>query len=64
MTNWARMPSSIEPGNPTKLQEIPSTSPSKTIFVDEIFQDINKQMLETNYTLNLGQLIKITSNLN
>jgi hypothetical protein len=57
------MPSFVEPRNPTKLQEMPSTSPSKTIFVEEIFQDINKQMLKTNNTLNLGQLIKITPNL-
>jgi hypothetical protein len=50
-TNWARMPSSAEFVEPTKLQEVRSTSPSKIIFMDEIFQDINKQMLEINYTL-------------
>jgi hypothetical protein len=27
--------------------------------VEEIFQDISKQMLETSYTLNLGQLLKM-----
>ncbi len=26
----------------------------------QIFQDISKQMLETTYTLRLGQLLKIT----
>jgi hypothetical protein len=31
--------------------------------MEEIFQDINKQMLETSYTLNLGQFINITPNL-
>jgi hypothetical protein len=27
--------------------------------VEEILQDISRQMLETNYTLNLGQLLKM-----
>ncbi len=31
--------------------------------MEEILQDMNKQMLETSYTLNLGQLTKITPNL-
>jgi hypothetical protein len=30
------------------------------ITIEKIFQDINKQMLEINYILNLGQLLKIT----
>jgi hypothetical protein len=34
-------------------------SQSKLISIEEIFQDISRQMLETNYTLNLGQLLKI-----
>jgi hypothetical protein len=32
----------------------------KLIRVEEIFLDIGKKMLETSYTLNLGQLLKIT----
>jgi hypothetical protein len=40
MTNWAGIPNSVEPTNLTKLQKIPFTSPSKTIFVEEIFQVI------------------------
>jgi hypothetical protein len=52
--SWARMPSSIEPANPIKLQEVPFTSPRKSISIKEIFQDINKQMLEISYTMNLG----------
>jgi hypothetical protein len=31
------MPSSVELAKPTKLQEIPSTSPRKNILVEEIF---------------------------
>jgi hypothetical protein len=39
-------------------------SQEKLIIVKEIFLDIGKHMLETsNYTLNLGQLLKITPKL-
>ncbi len=31
--------------------------------MEQIFQAINKQMLETTYTLRLGQLLKITLDL-
>ncbi len=61
--SWAMMPSSRKPIEPTKSQEIFSTSPSKFIYVEEIFQDINKQMLETSYTLNVGYLLKLAPNL-
>jgi hypothetical protein len=57
-TSWVGMLGSTKPTKPTKLQEVPSTSLSKIIFVEGIFQDIIKQMLETNYTLNLGKLLK------
>jgi hypothetical protein len=30
--------------------------------MEQIFQDISKQMLETTYTLKLGHLLKITTN--
>ncbi len=33
---------------------------SRVMFTEQIFQDINKQLLETTYTLKLGQLLKIT----
>jgi hypothetical protein len=32
---------------------------NKIMSMEQIFQDINKQMLETTYTLKLGQLLKI-----
>jgi hypothetical protein len=35
----------------------------KLNIVKEIFLDIGKQILETSYTLNLGQLLKITPKL-
>jgi DNA-binding protein YbaB len=31
--------------------------------MEQIFKNINKQMLETTYTLKIGQLLKITPNL-
>jgi hypothetical protein len=33
---------------------------NKVMFVEQIFQGINKQMLETTYTFRLSQLLKIT----
>ncbi len=32
---------------------------NRVMFMEQIFQDISKQMLETTYTLKLGQLLKI-----
>jgi hypothetical protein len=54
MISWARMPSSTKLANPIKIQEVLFTSLSKSISIEEIFQDINKQMLEISYTMNLG----------
>jgi hypothetical protein len=53
------MPSSTKPAKPIKL----STFPNKFIYVKEIFQGINKQMLETSYRFNLGKLFKIAPKL-
>ncbi len=36
---------------------------NKLISIKEIFQDINRQMLEISYTLNLGQLLKMVHEL-
>jgi hypothetical protein len=36
---------------------------NKIMFMEQIFQDINKQMMETTYTLRLSQLWKITPNI-
>ncbi len=38
-------------------------SQEKLITIEGIFLDIDKQMLETSYTLNLGQLLKIVRKL-
>jgi hypothetical protein len=38
-------------------------SQGKLITLEEFFLDIGKQMLETSYTLNLGQLLKIAAKL-
>ncbi len=51
---------SIEPIVPQNLYDIPN---NKVMFMGHIFQDINKPMLETTYTLRLGQLLKITLDL-
>jgi hypothetical protein len=57
-TIWFGMPNII-PVDAQKFQEV-MNSQGKLIIID-IFMDIGKQMLEKNYTLNLRQLLKITS---
>ncbi len=53
-TTWFGMPNIIH----VEAQKS-SNSKGKLIIVEEIFLDIGKQMLETSYILNLGQLLKI-----
>jgi hypothetical protein len=43
-----------------KSQDV-MNSQEKLIILEEIFLDISKQMLETNYILSLRQLLKIAS---
>jgi len=54
---WPNMPN-ITPVEAQKSQEA-MNSQEKLNIVEKIFLDIGKQMLETSYTLNLGQLFKI-----
>ncbi len=60
-TTWLSMPNT-SPMGAQKSQEVVN-SQGKLIIVKEIFLDIGKQMLETSYTLNLGQLFKIAHEL-
>ncbi len=60
-TTWLSMPNT-SPTGAQKSQEVVN-SQGKLIIVKEIFLDIGKQMLETSYTLNLGQLFKIAHEL-
>jgi len=54
---WPNMPNTILV-EAEKSQEA-MNSQEKLNIVEKIFLDIGKQMLETSYTLNLGQLFKI-----
>jgi hypothetical protein len=56
-TTWSGMPN-ITLMEAQKSQEVVN-SQKKLITVEEVFLNINKQMLETSYTLNLGQLLEI-----
>ncbi len=56
-TSWMGMPN-ITPEEAQKSQDV-MNSQKKLIIVEGTFLDIGKQMLETSYTLNLGQLFKI-----
>ncbi len=58
-TSWARLPKtkvSTKPMAPQKIYTIPN---NRDMSMEQMFQDINKQMMETTYTLRLGQLLKI-----
>jgi hypothetical protein len=70
-TNWARLPN-----NPTMTQPTISNRISEVIqqlviskqvtikkTLEEILKDINKQVLETKFTLNLGQLLRANPNI-
>ncbi len=56
-TTWLGMPNSVLM-DAQKSKKIVN-SQGKLITIKHIFPDINKQMLETSYTLNLRQLLKI-----
>jgi len=60
-TTWLGMPNIILMET-QKYQEV-MNSQEKLIIIEEIFMDISKQMLETSYTLRLGQLLKIAPQL-
>jgi len=45
---------------PIISQSLPTNLINKVMSMEQIFQDINKQMVKTSYTLRLGQLLKIT----
>jgi hypothetical protein len=57
-TTWPSMPNTT-PVETHKYHEVVN-SQKKLIKVKEIFLDTGKKMLETSYTLNLGQLLQIT----
>jgi len=58
-TTWLGMPN-ITLVETKKSQDV-MNSQEKLIILEEIFLDISKQMLETNYILSLRQLLKIAS---
>jgi len=62
-TSWVGL---LESKVSTKLiiSQSLSIKPINTIMsMEQMFQDINRQMLEMTYTLSLGQLLKITPDL-
>jgi hypothetical protein len=66
-TQWsiglARLPKSKVSVEPIVSQGLYVNPINRVMSMEQIFQDINKQMLETTYTLRLGQLLKITLDL-
>jgi hypothetical protein len=58
-TSWARLPKSKVSIEPIVSKNLYANPINKVMSMEQIFQDISKQMLETTYTLKLGQLLKI-----
>jgi hypothetical protein len=62
--SWARMPNIVTiPTKTSKPQEVPFVPYNGGYLFKNIFQDINKQMLEISYTLNFGKLLKVAPNI-
>jgi uncharacterized protein (DUF488 family) len=59
-TRWARLPKSKVSIEPIVSQSLSINSINRVMSMEQIFQDINRQMLETTYTLRLVQLLNIT----
>jgi hypothetical protein len=60
-TSWAgllEVEVSTKPNVPQNMSVIPNII---IMFMEQIFEGINKKMMETTYTLRLGQLLKITT---
>jgi hypothetical protein len=58
--SWARLLESEVSIEPIVSKNLSANPINRIISMEQIFQDISKQMLETTYTLRLGQLLKIT----
>jgi hypothetical protein len=62
-TSWVRLPKSKVSTKPIMSQILSTTPINKFMFMEQIFQNINEQMLEMTYILKLGQLLKMAPNL-
>jgi hypothetical protein len=58
-TSWAGLQKSKVSTKPIVSQSLSTNPIYKVMSMEQIFQDISRQMLETTYTLRLGQLLKI-----
>jgi hypothetical protein len=62
-TSWARLPEAKMSIKPIMSQSLFVIFNNIVMYMEQIDQNINKQMLETTYTLKLSPLLKITPNL-
>ncbi len=62
-TSWAWLLKCDVSREPIVSQNLSTNPINKVLCMEQIFQDINKQMLEITYILRLGQLLKMTPNL-
>jgi Glu-tRNA(Gln) amidotransferase subunit E-like FAD-binding protein len=61
--SWVGLPKIEVSTKPIISQSLSANFNNIIMCMEQIFQDINKQMLETTYTLKLGQLLKIALDL-
>jgi hypothetical protein len=61
--SWVGLPKIEVSTKPIISQSLSTNFNNIIMCMEQIFQDINKQMLETTYTLKLGQLLKIALDL-
>jgi hypothetical protein len=62
-TSWVGLPKTEVSTKPIVSQSLFANSNNNVMCMEQIFQDINKQMLKTTYTLRLSQLLKIAPDL-
>ncbi len=59
-TRWARLPKSKVSIEPIVSQSLSVNPINRVMSMEQIFQDISRQILKTTYTLRLVQLLNIT----
>jgi hypothetical protein len=62
-TSWAKLPNFEVSIESIVSQSLYASPINKVMSMEQIFQDINKEMLEITYILKISQLLKITPNL-
>jgi hypothetical protein len=63
-TSWARLPKTKVSTKSIVSQNLSTIPNNRDMSMEQIFQDMNKQMMETTYSSRLDQILKIALDLN